>query len=484
LKLNFKLLFIFNRQKATTINRYFETANASSAKYSQWTSDRSFNTSMQAYTKQQEESFEQKEAKRNALKERQLKLQLQFDRERDQQQTELKQLRINGKENSFTLDAMKLKSERIKTAREADRKKEAEQKLYEHWRANNPELRELTSRQLESHVASAWSDQINEKDEQQKMEAARESEFARYMDLEKQRAADIDLEQKKKKLEREIELREILKQQMIELKQREAESDILQREESQLIEESYKLSMANDERQRLQQRTNREEYGRQLLSQHKAKLRQKTKEIQEQLDFDIKVLQSVAQSLENEKHLITNKRLQAQSEAEKMIQVLNDQLRLEKEREIELDALFQEEAQKEWAKRSIEWERESEARETLMKQVLKERQLQIEERRLQLEDKKIESMERREELIKDMEHTQQLARRERERLEEAKVERRHDIQSQITHRLDIKNENETENIINYEEKQMKDEMESALTQQEKDKQQKAQFQPKVNHFFY
>ena len=58
------------------------------------------------------------------------------------------------------------------------------------------------------------------------------------------------------------------------------------------------------------------------------------------------------------------KREQAKADAERMITVLNQQMRLEKEREAELDIMFQDEAQKEWTKRAAEWERKRQARRT------------------------------------------------------------------------------------------------------------------------
>lgn len=52
-----------------------------------------------------------------------------------------------------------------------------------------------------------------------------------------------------------------------------------------------------------------------------------------------------------------------------LLQVVADQLKLEKQREAELDLLYQEEAVKIWEKREAEWERERKARERLMQEV-------------------------------------------------------------------------------------------------------------------
>ena len=50
-------------------------------------------------------------------------------------------------------------------------------------------------------------------------------------------------------------------------------------------------------------------------------------------------------------------------------QVVADQLKLEQEREAELELLYQEEAAKIWEKREAEWEKERRARERLMQEV-------------------------------------------------------------------------------------------------------------------
>ena len=52
-----------------------------------------------------------------------------------------------------------------------------------------------------------------------------------------------------------------------------------------------------------------------------------------------------------------------------VLQVVADQLKLEQEREAELELLYQEEAAKIWEKREAEWEKERKARERLMQEV-------------------------------------------------------------------------------------------------------------------
>ena len=321
---------------------------------------------MVAFTKQSEESEEKKEERKRMVKQRQNSIKALLKNDSIKYEEELKNLRINGKDNSNTVYSLKLRAENLKSAREEDRKKLAQEKLYENWRVNNPEIRELESKKFQSHVVEKWSDQIREKEDASIMEQNEQNEYIKYLEAERQKAEDLDIELRRLKLNREIELKEILKQQMIELKQREAESDILNREEVDLMMEKLEIDKLNEERKKVQDQGERQEYGRQLLRQHKAMLRKRTKDIQEQLELDLKILQLINETQDKQKHLESAKRLQAKADAEHMLQILNQQLRLEKQREAELDSMFQDEAAKEWEKRNNEWKRESLAREQLM----------------------------------------------------------------------------------------------------------------------
>ena len=103
---------------------------------------------MSAYSKQQGDPAEIKEQKRLQLKDRQFRLQMLMNEESKRFESELKDLRINGVDKSRTLDSLKHQIDSIKSAREEDRKRLAEEKMYQHWRQNNPEIREIESKRM------------------------------------------------------------------------------------------------------------------------------------------------------------------------------------------------------------------------------------------------------------------------------------------------------------------------------------------------
>lgn len=173
---------------------------------------------MFAYTQQQDNSEEKVAERLEKLQQRREKLRALFERDKATQETEIKTIRaaqqtgigggvlgissttgsagvsaaVSSRDNM--VEAMKNRVDSIRSAREDSRRKLAEQKLYENWRQNNPELRQLESKKLEEHVVSAWSDQIREKDELAKIEKKETDEYLAYLELERQRQEDRDEE--------------------------------------------------------------------------------------------------------------------------------------------------------------------------------------------------------------------------------------------------------------------------------------------------
>jgi len=459
-------------ERWSSASKYFNKTNVNSMQHNSWTSDRSYNSSLSAFTRQQQNSAESQEDKKQRLKDRQVKLSQILTEEKSHLEEELKQLRLSGDNNANTVEGLKSRADTLRSAREDNRKKIAEEKLYEHWRVNNPELRQLESRQLIEHTVGEWQNQLHDKQEERRKLQEIDSEYVKYLDSERERAIEKDIELKRLKLNRELELKEILKTQMIELKQKEAESEILKREEYELMREKVELDSMERERQDNEKRYMVKEYGRQLLRQHKIKLRQRAKEIQEALEHDLDLLKRLAEAHDSEK------RVKAKADADYMIKVLNEQLKVEKEREAQFELLYQDEAQREWDKRNAEWERERLAREKLMNQVLAERQKQIEDKIFILNEKKSESLVSREDLIKDMEMTQRLAYKEREKADRLKHETRLALDEQMTTRREVLDDESLEMQKELQQEQMEKEMHAKMVEQEKQRAVQSRFEPK------
>lgn len=171
-----------------------------------------------------------------------------------------------------------------------------------------------------------------------------------------------------------------------------------------------------------------------LLRQHKAQMMAKSRRIREELEQDKKILEAMAEQEKEDERVQTSRKETARADAAWMKQVIEDQIKLEKAREAELDMLYQEEAARMWQKREGEWERERAARARLMHEVMDDRQRQIEDRMEQNRLEQEESLKQRELLIREMEIAQQMTHREQQEAEAQKEALKLNLKEQLTTR--------------------------------------------------
>jgi len=88
-------------------------------------------------------------------------------------------------------------------------------------------------------------------------------------------------------------------------------------------------------------------------------------------------------------------------------------------------------------------------------------------------------LERREELIKDMEQTQRLAQKERDKMSRLKQEFKQDIDNQVITRREAFQHENIEKIKDFEEEQIENQMYNELVEQEKKKEINTAFEPKT-----
>ncbi|XP_068677957.1 trichoplein keratin filament-binding protein-like [Montipora foliosa] len=422
--------FEADRREAWDKNaRYFDRSNVETTKQRVWGSRESHQESMQALDGVFREN--EKQEKLHRLEKRRKHLSELLLKETKEYEAELKDKRHGG---AGKLLHMKDRADELKADKETRRKEIAEQKLYEHWKQNAPELREIEADQLREHVVNSWADQVLDREENlksaryedRKMEAAMERD--RLLALQKEQAKEEE-----KQREQEI-LAEDLRKQMEELKLREEEAQMLRQEQEDLLREQHKIEEAEEERRHLEEARRKREFGRVLIRQHKAQMKRKSKEIQEALELDLKILVALAQKKDEDKALETSRREKARADAEYMRQVVADQLKLEQQREAELDMLYRDEAARMWTKREAEWERERLARERLMAEVLGVRKRQLDEKMEENKRRQQESIESREELLRELEEVQRMTAREKAEEERKRRERDEEMQAQITSR--------------------------------------------------
>ncbi|EPY81860.1 trichoplein keratin filament-binding protein [Camelus ferus] len=346
------------RQQWDQNSRYFKVSDICSSKQAEWSSKTSYQRSMHAYQreKMKEEGRRRLEARRQRL--RQLLLE-----EQDLLARELEELRL-----SMNLRERRIRErhENLKSAREEQRKLIAEQLLYEHWKKNDPKLRE--------------QDTAKEEEEKQ---CENEYETARREALERMRA-----EEERRQLEGKLQA-EALRQQMEELKVKEMEATKLKKVQENLLKQRWELERLEEERKQMAALRQKAELGRFLRHQYNVQLNRRTRQIQEELEADRRILQALLEEEDENQRAHLARREQALADVAWMKQVIEEQLQLEREREAELQTLLREEAKEMWEKREAEWARERSARDRLMSEVA-ERQLQAWEAEQQEEEEEEE----------------------------------------------------------------------------------------------
>ncbi|XP_074212245.1 trichoplein keratin filament-binding protein isoform X2 [Camelus bactrianus] len=425
---------------------------------------------MHAYQreKMKEEGRRRLEARRQRL--RQLLLE-----EQDLLARELEELRL-----SMNLRERRIRErhENLKSAREEQRKLIAEQLLYEHWKKNDPKLREIELDLHRKHVINSWETQKEEKrqqdtaKEEEEKQCENEYETARREALERMRA-----EEERRQLEGKLQA-EALRQQMEELKVKEMEATKLKKVQENLLKQRWELERLEEERKQMAALRQKAELGRFLRHQYNVQLNRRTRQIQEELEADRRILQALLEEEDENQRAHLARREQALADVAWMKQVIEEQLQLEREREAELQTLLREEAKEMWEKREAEWARERSARDRLMSEVLTGRQQQIQEKIEQNRQAQEESLRHREQLIQNLEEARESARREKEESEELKSARKRELEAQVAERQLQAWEAEQQEEEEEEEVRQAEQLTDALLQQEAKMMAQQGYQPK------
>uniref|UniRef100_A0AAY4AZ03 Trichoplein keratin filament-binding protein n=1 Tax=Denticeps clupeoides TaxID=299321 RepID=A0AAY4AZ03_9TELE len=411
------------RQQWELHSQYFREQNVRSSMQAHWSSRQSYQQSMAAFHR-----LHQQEEKKRSLEQRRQRLGLLLQAERDQLEAELRQATPDGSSvASHRLEA-------LCSAREGRRNKVAQALLREHWKQNIPELRQVESELHKEHVVCQWEvqqlekKQHAEKSQQEQRRFENECERKRQEELERMAHAE---EQRKEEEKRRAE--ELCKQ-MEELQLREEEATRLKKEQEKLMSQRWELEGLEEERRKLEEQRKKSELRRFLTRQYHVQLQRRAQQVQEELETDRQVLEALLEGEQEAQKLENLRREAAVADAAWMKQVIEEQLKLELEREAEFEILHREEAKKMWEQREAEWDKEKRARERLMHEVLLGRQQQLEKKMLENRLAQEESLRRREELIQELELERQTQRQEREQAERQKTSCEEEARTQLEQR--------------------------------------------------
>jgi hypothetical protein len=165
----------------------------------------------------------------------------------------------------------------------------------------------------------------------------------------------------------------------------------------------------------------------------KLKMKKKTREIQEELALDMKLLEQMLQETSNEAMLHLQKKNTLKEEIQLYRSYLAEAKREERQREQELDSLLSAEVEKQWAKRTQQWRKEREARRKLMDDVLKTRRQQIKEKLAELEEEKKAAAVERDTLIANYKQHLQIEKEQQESRRKANTQYQASLRDQMAY---------------------------------------------------
>ncbi|PSN41494.1 hypothetical protein C0J52_07206 [Blattella germanica] len=264
------------------VTQYFQTWDVLSKKHNELSSPRLYQQSMDLYKKGVED-----QKKMQNLEHRRQKLAALLFEESRQYDLEIVRQKFRPSSNRVPLEELKCANFELKRREEENQRREAELKLYHNWRTNHPVIKNA----------------MKEREAQRLAEEEREKE---------------DLQKRK---DRDFMLQEHLRQQVQELREKERIAETLKKEEAEAIQQKARLE--------------------ELLVERKLKLRRRAKEIQDQLAEDMKLLEKLLKMELEEKVHKSKQRESARQEMIRTRDILIQQSRLEKQREKEMEFLFQ-----------------------------------------------------------------------------------------------------------------------------------------------
>ncbi|XP_014356301.2 trichoplein keratin filament-binding protein [Papilio machaon] len=409
------------RRKAEELRKiadYFETNTNKSRHHELWTTEDYYERA-----KKEAEILRQKKMRSAKLEERRKKLELMLFQENMQYQQELKMLAAQPKYykngsylNKVPTSTLQEINQGIMEKEEQLRRHEAELRLHHAWRLRQPELRAANTYVANGKLKSAWMEQIVEKELQKKKEEEETRKCLQERDESLRRQIQIEEERLKEKELQMKELHESLEGQIAELSEKETVVKKLRKQEEKEKMILDELRFIAEEREREHARLVAERDTNLVnMGLHKYKLKRKVAAVMREIELDLKMLEklqsAVIKDLESEQErCVSYKRV-----LEVALREVEECRERERQREKNIETMYDGEARQINEKQDKLWAKEREARSILMRDVVTSLRRQIEEKiEVGRQQQRVNVLER-EKILQEMEDFhQQVRAKERE----------------------------------------------------------------------
>jgi len=330
-----------------------------------------------------------------------------LDEEDQQYQRELQGLQETTSQRA---DRLKARARELVRRREAERREFAKTQLTRQFRDNNDQFREIDSQRiLEGCLASR--EEALEQIQQNKL---KEKEDDQYWHEQWMGIRDQMIEREESDRARQHALREdmmrMLEKQLEELEAKRRAAVELKEEDARIMKEKFELDL-EEARRKEDSRRQMYQTKKNEMNAENIRLRQeKDRKNAEERAEDLRLLDAM---LEREKLAETREkayRSRLSEQAKEYRRQLELLMQKELVSEAHAEAIRSAEQEKAFRKREMEWEREKEYREALMREVLAVRKQQLDEQMANNRQKRAEAMIERERMQSDLED---MARREK-----------------------------------------------------------------------
>lgn len=298
---------------------------------------------------------------------------------------------------------MRERAKFLKDKREDERLQFVQEKYDQQFRDQCEELRSTLSKRQQDEVCVERLQQLRVKDAISQAKREEDDMYARLWEEDRLAKAAREERDAKAAYERNQEVLKVLRLQMAALEEKKEEEKRLKQEERQLLLEQEMLRKIEEQRA-LEEKVRQQNETRDMLDMSlQLKMKKKAKLEQEQLAFDLKILEQLLEESRNEALEQLQRKKEMREEDRRYREYLRQLKEEEKAKEVELERLIHEEVEKMWQKRLNQWRLEREARKKLLAEVLHGRAIQLQDRLVENEKKQAVAERERVELIKTIE---------------------------------------------------------------------------------
>lgn len=326
---------------------------------------------------------------------------------------------------------MRDRARSLKEKREAERQAFVNEKLEQQFRDQCEELRSTQSKRHQDEVAVERLEQLRIKSAMESQQKEEDDMYAEmwYADMRAKKRREEEDALKQMTANREVV--DVLLMQMKDLEAKKEEEKELITEEAELLREEARLMKLEEqqavETKRRKQQEVREMYGQSL----QVKRDKQAREMQEQLAFDLKMLEQLLQESREEAREQAQRKRELREEDRRYREYLQRMKEEEKRREAELERVCDAEVEKMWDKKVKQWRMEKEARQKLMADVMASRRQQVQDKLLLNERRQAEALVERTELLQKIEENKRLEREQVEQLRAKHEAHQTDLVGQI-----------------------------------------------------